>query len=110
MCYLHTAVTRGGDLLPTRRPCLFLGQTRRIEDILSAHDSSGFWKLVLSDGRWAYEYIDVLAHRRVLSLFQAIAEYSGCRKEQPHIKLFWQALREFTPHERSMLIKFTWGR
>ena len=41
---------------------------------------------------------------------QAIAEYSGCRKEQPHIKLFWQALREFTPHERSMLIKFTWGR
>lgn len=41
---------------------------------------------------------------------QAIAEYSGCRKEQPHIKLFWQALREFTPQERSMLIKFTWGR
>ncbi|CAM9475422.1 unnamed protein product, partial [Hapterophycus canaliculatus] len=43
-------------------------------------------------------------------LHQAIAEYSGCRKEQPHIKLFWQALREFTPQERSMLIKFTWGR
>lgn len=25
-------------------------------------------------------------------------------------KLFWQALREFTPQERSMLITFTWGR
>eukprot|EP00752_Nemacystus_decipiens_P002251 g2132.t2 len=45
-----------------------------------------------------------------VDLLEAIAEYSGCRKEQSHIKLFWQALREFTPHERSMLIKFTWGR
>lgn len=41
---------------------------------------------------------------------QAVTEYSGCRKDQPHIKLFWQALREFTPEERSMLVKFTWGR
>ncbi|CAM9143892.1 unnamed protein product [Scytosiphon promiscuus] len=45
-----------------------------------------------------------------VDLLEAVAEYSGCRKEQPHIKLFWQALREFTPAERSMLIKFTWGR
>ncbi|CAM9164819.1 unnamed protein product [Ectocarpus sp. 8 AP-2014] len=45
-----------------------------------------------------------------VDLLEAIAEYSGCRKEQPHIKFFWQALREFTPQERSMLIKFTWGR
>lgn len=48
--------------------------------------------------------------KTVLLLFQAVAEYSGCRKEQPHIKFFWQALRDFTPQERSMLIKFTWGR
>ncbi|CAN0181713.1 unnamed protein product [Pylaiella littoralis] len=45
-----------------------------------------------------------------VGLLEAIAEYSGCRKEQPHIKFFWQALRDFTPQERSMLIKFTWGR
>lgn len=41
---------------------------------------------------------------------QAVTEYSGCRKDQAHVQLFWQALREFTPEERSMLIKFTWGR
>lgn len=54
--------------------------------------------------------VSELKHISVANLSQAVTEYSGCRKEQPHIKLFWQALRDFTPEERSMLVKFTWGR
>ncbi|CAM9672779.1 unnamed protein product [Choristocarpus tenellus] len=44
-----------------------------------------------------------------IDLLEAVTEYSGCRKEQPHIALFWQALRAFNAEERSMFLKFTWG-
>lgn len=29
---------------------------------------------------------------------------------EPHIKLFWQVLESFVPHERSQFLTFIWGR
>ncbi len=45
-----------------------------------------------------------------VALLESIAEYSSCSATDPHIRLFWQAMRDFTNEERSALIKFTWGR
>lgn len=45
-----------------------------------------------------------------VELLRSTTEYSGCRHDDQHVQYFWQALREFTPEERSMLIRFTWGR
>jgi hypothetical protein len=28
----------------------------------------------------------------------------------PHIALFWEVLREMTPKERSLFLRFSWGR
>jgi hypothetical protein len=39
-----------------------------------------------------------------------VAEYSGCRPDDRHVQFFWQTLREFSQEERSMFLKFTWGR
>ena len=42
-------------------------------------------------------------------LLESLAEYSGCRASDEHVKFFWQVLKEFNDEERSALVKFTWG-
>eukprot|EP00331_Platyophrya_macrostoma_P025521 CAMPEP_0176435218 /NCGR_PEP_ID=MMETSP0127-20121128/17175_1 /TAXON_ID=938130 /ORGANISM="Platyophrya macrostoma, Strain WH" /LENGTH=834 /DNA_ID=CAMNT_0017818171 /DNA_START=562 /DNA_END=3067 /DNA_ORIENTATION=+ len=36
--------------------------------------------------------------------------YRGCSDTDPVIEFFWKALAEFTPEERSMYLRFVWGR
>jgi len=45
-----------------------------------------------------------------LAILKECTEYSGCLENDEHIKLFWQAMEEFTQEERSSFIRFTWGR
>jgi E3 ubiquitin-protein ligase HERC2 len=45
-----------------------------------------------------------------VQLLESIAEYSSCSAQDPHVRLFWQAMADFSNEERSALIKFTWGR
>lgn len=45
-----------------------------------------------------------------VKLLESIAEYSSCSASDEHIRLFWQAMEEFTNEERSAFIRFTWGR
>jgi hypothetical protein len=45
-----------------------------------------------------------------VALLRANTEYSGVNQSDPFIRYFWQALEEFTSEERSMFLKFTWGR
>ncbi|CAM9310758.1 unnamed protein product [Chrysoparadoxa australica] len=45
-----------------------------------------------------------------MGLLERVTEYSGCRKEDPHIAFFWQALKGFTTEEQALFLKFVWGR
>lgn len=43
-------------------------------------------------------------------LLKSVTEYSSCSATDQHIIYFWQAMEEFSNEERSMFIRFTWGR
>ena len=45
-----------------------------------------------------------------VTLLESITEYSSCTANDPHVRLFWTAMNDFTNEERSALIKFAWGR
>ena len=36
--------------------------------------------------------------------------YRGCSESDPVIEFFWKGLTEFSPEERSMYLRFVWGR
>jgi hypothetical protein len=37
-------------------------------------------------------------------------EYDSCSASDRHIQFFWEILKEFTPRERSLYLRFVWGR
>jgi E3 ubiquitin-protein ligase HERC2 len=37
-------------------------------------------------------------------------EYESCEKDAPHVIMFWEVLREMTPQERTLFLRFVWGR
>ena len=37
-------------------------------------------------------------------------EYESCTRNDPHINLFWEILREMNTKEKSLYLKFVWGR
>lgn len=43
-------------------------------------------------------------------LLESMTDYSSCSPSDPHIRYFWEALRDFNNEERSALIRFVWGR
>jgi len=45
-----------------------------------------------------------------IPLLRSITEYSGVGESDPSVRHFWGALEAFTNEERSMFLKFTWGR
>ncbi|KAG5186945.1 hypothetical protein JKP88DRAFT_257310 [Tribonema minus] len=45
-----------------------------------------------------------------VALLESVTEYSGCRREDAHVRLFWTALRAFGDEERAMFLRFCWGR
>jgi hypothetical protein len=46
-----------------------------------------------------------------VDLLEQATEYKGVNANDPHVKLFWQMMRErFTDEQRSRFISFVWGR
>jgi len=46
-----------------------------------------------------------------LNLLKKHTQYrGGITANDPHIQYFWKVLEEFTPRERSLFLRFTWGR
>jgi len=45
-----------------------------------------------------------------VNLLRSVTEYSGLNEDDQNVRFFWDALREFTNEERSMFLRFTWGR
>ena len=45
-----------------------------------------------------------------IALLQKVTEYSQCSASDEHVKFFWRTLEDFNMEERSMFIRFTWGR
>jgi hypothetical protein len=37
-------------------------------------------------------------------------KYDGIDKNANHVKWFWEVLREVTPKDRQMFLRFVWGR
>ena len=45
-----------------------------------------------------------------LDLLKQNTVYRGCSETDALIEFFWKALAEFSPEERSMYLRFVWGR
>lgn len=45
-----------------------------------------------------------------LDLLKQNTVYRGCSETDALIEFFWRALAEFSPEERSMYLRFVWGR
>jgi hypothetical protein len=39
-----------------------------------------------------------------VALLESVAEYSSCSPTDPHVRYFWQALRDFSNEERTALV------
>ena len=45
-----------------------------------------------------------------ISLLKSVTEYNNCSQSDIHIVNFWKVFEEFTAEEKSLFIRFTWGR
>lgn len=45
-----------------------------------------------------------------VDLLYSVATYEGCSRDDRHVQLFWGVLRSFTHEERSLFLRFVWGR
>ena len=45
-----------------------------------------------------------------VDLLMSKTEYENISPESLHVKYFWSVLREITPKDRSMFLRFVWGR
>jgi hypothetical protein len=45
-----------------------------------------------------------------VSMLMARSEYEGLSSNDEHVKMFWEVLKEMTAKERSLFLRFVWGR
>jgi E3 ubiquitin-protein ligase HERC2 len=45
-----------------------------------------------------------------VAVLKSITEYSSCSSDNEYVKRFWRVMEELTNEEKSMFLKFTWGR
>ncbi|CAM9151525.1 unnamed protein product [Scytosiphon promiscuus] len=45
-----------------------------------------------------------------VDLLEACTEYSLCCRQDSHVAAFWDVLRSFSPKEKSLFLRFAWGR
>jgi len=45
-----------------------------------------------------------------VDLLQSCTDYSSCASTDAHVQFFWQVMHGFNQDERSMFLRFTWGR
>ncbi|CAG9327548.1 unnamed protein product [Blepharisma stoltei] len=91
-------------------------------------------KFRLSEGAKAYEairngisavvpidYLNLFSWKQVetlvcgasnidIEILKGNTDYENCSINDPHISTFWEVLLEMTPKERSLYLKFVWGR
>ena len=45
-----------------------------------------------------------------LALLKSVATYKGIEATAPLVQWFWEVMEEFTTQERSLFLRFVWGR
>ncbi|KAL6073675.1 HECT domain-containing protein [Balamuthia mandrillaris] len=45
-----------------------------------------------------------------LEILKKNTKYNGCNENTTEVKFFWEALRSFSQEERSLFLRFVWGR
>lgn len=45
-----------------------------------------------------------------VAALKSITEYSNCSADDEYVKRFWRVFEEFTNEEKSLFLKFVWGR
>ena len=45
-----------------------------------------------------------------LALLKSVATYKGIEAIAPLVQWFWEVMEEFTTQERSLFLRFVWGR
>lgn len=45
-----------------------------------------------------------------LTLLKSVATYKGVEAQSPLIRWFWEVMEEFSNPERSLFLRFVWGR
>ena len=45
-----------------------------------------------------------------LKILKEITNYIGCNEKDNHIQYFWKVLEQFSGEERSLYLRFVWGR
>ena len=45
-----------------------------------------------------------------IDILKSNTDYEGCNENDQHIQFFWEVLREMDSKERSLFLKFVWGR
>jgi E3 ubiquitin-protein ligase HERC2 len=45
-----------------------------------------------------------------LGLLKTVATYKGVESTSPLVQWFWEVMEEFTNQERSLFLRFVWGR
>ncbi|CAM9179434.1 unnamed protein product, partial [Hapterophycus canaliculatus] len=45
-----------------------------------------------------------------IDLLEACTEYTLCSRQDSHVIAFWEVLRSFSPKEKSLFLRFAWGR
>lgn len=67
------------------------------------------------------DYLNLMSWRQVqtlvcgapdidLDILKENTEYEGCSLTSPHISLFWEVMKEMNTKEKSLYLKFVWGR
>jgi E3 ubiquitin-protein ligase HERC2 len=62
---------------------------------------------------FTWEEVEVMVCGRKsvdVALLKAVTEYSGVREDDAHVRFFWNTLQGFSDEERSMFLRFCWGR
>ena len=67
------------------------------------------------------DYLNLLSYKQLetlvcgatnidIDILKENTEYEGCSASDQHIGFFWEVLKEFSPKEKSLYLKFVWGR
>jgi hypothetical protein len=67
------------------------------------------------------DYLNLLSWRQVqtlvcgapdinIDILKENTQYEDCSENEPHIGLFWEVIREMNTKEKSLYLKFVWGR
>merc|ERR1711918_272909 len=62
---------------------------------------------------WSWHELEVAvtgSAQMDIDLLKKHTSYNGCNEDDPHIHLFWEALESFSEEDKSLFLRFVWGR